>query len=161
MAERSDSPGIPALREITERDEALELCSRLDRHAAEIQSEFRDEALPAGVSQRFIEQHLGADETVLLVAEFEPGSADVGLCLVGPFEDPLTAERLPLILVLHVEPSLRHRGHAGRLVSEAGRILAGRGLGRFACRAGHNDDALISMGERWGFVRQWELMVRE
>jgi hypothetical protein len=30
-----------------------------------------------------------------------------------------------------------------------------------SARAGHNDDALISMGERWGFVRQWEMMVRE
>ena len=30
-----------------------------------------------------------------------------------------------------------------------------------AGRAGHNDDALISMGERWGFLRAWELFVRE
>ena len=28
-------------------------------------------------------------------------------------------------------------------------------------RAAHNDDALISMGERWGFVRAWELMSAE
>ena len=25
----------------------------------------------------------------------------------------------------------------------------------------YNDDALISMGERWGFVRRWELVVTD
>jgi GNAT superfamily N-acetyltransferase len=66
-----------------------------------------------------------------------------------------------MVLVLYVEPDARHRGVARALVEEATRLLAARGLRRLAARAGHNDDALISMGERWGFVRQWELMLRE
>jgi hypothetical protein len=40
-------------------------------------------------------------------------------------------------------------------------VLAERGMRVLAARAGHNDDALISMGERWGFVRAWELMLFE
>ena len=86
---------------------------------------------------------------------------DLGLCLVGPFEDPLTAERTPMVLALYVEPAVRHRGLARALVDEARAVLAERGFHRLAARAGHNDDALVSMGERWGYVRQWELMLLE
>jgi hypothetical protein len=50
---------------------------------------------------------------------------------------------------------------ARALVHETARLLAARGAGTLAARAGHNDDALISMGERWGFVRSWELLARE
>ena len=39
--------------------------------------------------------------------------------------------------------------------------LAARGVRGISARVGHNDDALISMGERWGFVRHWELLLRE
>jgi len=66
-----------------------------------------------------------------------------------------------MVLILFVSPSARHGGLAGALVEAATAELAGRGIPLLAARAGHNDDALISMGERWGFVRQWELMVRE
>jgi ribosomal protein S18 acetylase RimI-like enzyme len=83
------------------------------------------------------------------------------VCLVGPLVDPLRGESLPTVLVLHVDPALRHRGVAHELIEEATRVLAARGLQRLAARVGHNDDALISMGERWGFVRSWGLMVRE
>ena len=83
------------------------------------------------------------------------------MCLVGPLEDPLLESRLPLVLVLYVDSAVRHRGLAGLLVEAASRELADRGIPRLAARAGHNDDALISMGERWGFTRLWELMLRE
>ena len=46
-------------------------------------------------------------------------------------------------------------------MQEARRLLGQRGLRTLAARAGHNDDALISMGERWGFVRAWELLLYE
>ena len=50
---------------------------------------------------------------------------------------------------------------AKALVEGVSGLLRDRGMSTLAARAGHNDDALISMGERWGFVRQWELMVLE
>jgi GNAT superfamily N-acetyltransferase len=56
---------------------------------------------------------------------------------------------------------MRHRGLGSALVKETLRALAARGHATLTGRAGQNDDALISMGERWGFVRIWDLLVRE
>jgi len=149
------------LRQVLAADEARELAPRIEARAAEVLAEYRDVPLPADVGRRFVERHFAAPQTVLLVAESEEGEGDLGLCLVGPLEDPLTAERLALVLVLHVEPAFRRRGLARALVTEARAILAARGIDKIAARAAHNDDALISMGERWGYVRQWELMLLE
>ena len=68
---------------------------------------------------------------------------------------------VPMILVLHVETAWRHRGVARALLERVSELLAARGVRGLAARVGHNDDALISMGERWGFVRTFELMARE
>jgi ribosomal protein S18 acetylase RimI-like enzyme len=149
------------LRLIESQTEAHALSERIDRCAAESMAEYRDTPLPERVGARFIAKHFDERESVLLVAESQAGQADLGLCLVGPFEDPLTAERVPMVLVLHVDPSVRHRGLARAMVQEARSILAERGFRSMAARAAHNDDALISMGERWGYVRQWELMLNE
>lgn len=149
------------LREIDTPEEARGLAPRLDRLAEDALREYRDDPLPPGVGARLLERAFGAPESVLLVAESAQGRADLGLCVVGPLEDPLSGERMPMILLLHVEPDVRHRGLARALVDEARSILAERGIGRLAARAAHNDDALISMGERWGFTRQWELLVYE
>lgn len=149
------------LRRIESQAEAHALSSRIDECAAAALAEYRDTPLPPRVGARFVASQFDAPETVLLVAETRPGAADLGLCLVGPFVDPLTAERTPMVLVLHVAPAARHRGLARALVDEARALLAGRGFPTLAARAAHNDDALISMGERWGFVRQWELMLLE
>ena len=149
------------LRRIDSQSEAHSLSARIDAWAAAAFAEHRDTPLPARVGARFVARHFDAPETVLLVAESRPGAADLGLCLVGPFEDPLTAERTPMILVLHVEPKVRHRGLARALLRHAREILVERGFASVAARAAHNDDALISMGERWGFVRQRELMLQE
>ena len=73
----------------------------------------------------------------------------------------LSAERLPMVLVLHVDPQLRHRGIASAMIEQSRHLLASRGCARLAARAAHNDDALISMSERWGFVRAWEWMLYE
>lgn len=83
----------------------------------------------------------------------------MALCLSVPFDDPLLTVRTACIVGLWVNPRLRHRGVARALVGELRRILAQRGVTRIAARTGHTDDALISMGERWGFVRAWELLV--
>ena len=150
-----------ATRQVLDLDEALELAPALQAYAAQALAEFRDGPLPEGTCRRFFARAFTARETVLLLAESGPGRSDLGVCLTGPLEDPLTEERVPMVLILYVSPDARHRGLARRLVDETTALLRRRGFAGLAARAGHNDDALISMGERWGFVRQWELMLRE
>jgi GNAT superfamily N-acetyltransferase len=148
------------LRSITQLDEALKLAPRLDRRAAEYNAQFSDEPFPTGASERFLRMHLNDPETLLLVAEEANGEL-AAICLIGALIDPLLRSRTPMVLVLHVEDAARHRGLAGEIISEARGTLADRGIRTLAARVGHNDDALISMGERWGFVRNWELMLHE
>jgi GNAT superfamily N-acetyltransferase len=149
------------LRQVTSLEEALRLAPRLDAAAAGFHAQVSDEPFPDGAAARLLAERFDAPETVL-VGAFPPGRpAALGLCLAAPFEDPLTLARAPMIVVLQVEPDARHRGVARALVEEVQAVLAGRGLRVLAARATHNDDALISMGERWGFVRAWELMLFE
>lgn len=147
------------LRRIASLDEALTHSLQLDRSAADFHAQCSDAPYPKGAAERCLRERFAAPETALVVAE--EGGRAWGLCLTGPFRDPLLGTTLPMLLVLHVDPALRHRGVATELVQEAQRALGERGLYSLAARAGHNDDALISMGERWGFVRSWELMVKE
>ena len=103
-------------------------------------------------------------ESVFVVAEsMEPkeDGATVGLCLTGPLVDPLTADRFPMVIVCWVAPAYRHRGLARHLLEDVARQLEGRGYPALATRTDHNDDALISMGERWGFTRRWEILLRD
>jgi GNAT superfamily N-acetyltransferase len=149
------------LRPITTLDAARALGPRLDAAAAAFQAQVSDEPYPAGSAERFLARALGEPETVLLGA-YKPGAAQpAGLCLTGAHVDPLSGERVPMVLVLSVDVELRHRGVARALVERARELLAARGHRRLAARALHNDDALISMGERWGFVRAWEWMLWE
>jgi len=149
------------LRPITTLDEARALGPRLDAAAAAFQAQYSDEPYPEGSAERFLERALAEPETVLLAA-FRPAAGEaVGLCLTGAHVEPLSGERIPMVLVLWVDADLRHRGVARALVERARSLLEGRGIRRLAARAVHNDDALISMGERWGFVRAWEWMLYE
>ena len=154
------------LRQVTQLEEALGLAERIDRSAAEFHAQVSDLPYPAGAAERALRARFAAPETVLVVAEDEAAPASErgrvwGLCLTGPFVDPLFGTSQPMVLALHVDPTLRHRGVASELVARAGEVLASRNLHTLAARASHNDDALVSMGERWGFVRSWELMVKE
>ncbi len=148
------------LRLIGGLEQALELAGHLDALGAEQLAEFREDPYPAGSARAFLEAELSQPQTVLLVAESEDGLADLGLCLVGASLEPLTRERTPTVLLLHVDSSVRHRGLAKALIEEASAQLSERGERRLAGRVGHNDDALISMGERWGFTRRWEWIER-
>lgn len=149
------------LRPIGDLDEARALGPRLDAAAAEFQAQYSDEPYPAGAAARFLARAWAESETVL-VAAFKPGArAPAGLCLSGAHVDPLSGERVPMVLVLFVDVELRHRGVARALVERCRELLGARGHARLAARALHNDDALISMGERWGFVRAWEWMLWE
>ena len=161
MKERDLPKSQSRIRRIEDLQSALDLAPALEAYAAQATAEFRDVPLPEGTCRRFFARSFSEPETVLVVAETVEGRSDLGVCLTGPFEDPLTAGRLPMVLILFVSPHARHRGLAGALVDEVTATLSERGMPSLAARAGHNDDALISMGERWGFVRQWEMMVRE
>lgn len=119
----------------------------------------RTSATGAAVLAR-VEAALRERETLALVAR---GAADgelLGALIALPHVDPLTGERAPEICVLHVHPQYRHRGLARALVADALRRFTAAGIPRVLARAAHNDDARISMGERWGFVRTSELMER-
>jgi ribosomal protein S18 acetylase RimI-like enzyme len=149
------------IRRIEDLHSALELAPALEAYASQATEEFRDGALPEGTCRRFFAKNFSEAETVFVVAETATGRCDLGVCVSGPFEDPLTGSRGSMVLILFVSPNARHQGLARRLVEEVSKALQERGIRSLAARAAHNDDALISMGERWGFVRQWELMVRE
>ena len=147
------------LRVLSSLDSALDLAEGLDAYAADATADFRDHAPPAGTGLGLLKRVFEAPEGLVLVAERE--AARIGYLVTGPLIDPLVGDRLPMVLALYVDQSYRHRGLARALVDRAVAELEGRGMHFLAARAGHNDDALISMGERWGFVRHWELMVRE
>ena len=140
--------------------EAMTLADAIDRYAREVGAEFRDDPPAPGVGQRLIEAHFDARETVIALARGDR-EEPLGMCVTIPFQDPLFGDVVPFVAVLFVGPDYRHRGLAGHLIKSVRETLAERGLNALAGRAGHNDDALISMGERWGFVRQWEWMVHE
>ncbi len=148
------------IRPVTLLQEALRLAPELERQAALFQAQFSDQEFPRGAAARFLAHHFDEPESLLLLAA-QAGGEPLGMCLIGPYVDSLSGERLPMVLVLYVVPASRHQGIARRLVEEARSTLRSRGITRLAARAGHNDDALISMGERWGFVRAWELMLLE
>ena len=142
-------------------DDALDLVPDLDRYALQATAEFRDDPPPPGTGDRLLRRALEAPEGVVLTAE-EPGTERrIGICLTGPLVDPLVGDAMPMVIVLEVHPDFRHRGLAATMVRRVREVLQERGMTIVAARAGHNDDALISMGERWGFVRSWEVMVRE
>jgi GNAT superfamily N-acetyltransferase len=149
------------LRTVFGADEARAHLELLSRAGLEALKDLGIARAPEDFIERFLGEHFDAPETLLLIAESTAGAADVGLLLVGPHTDPLSAVRTPMVLILSVDSKLRHRGLATTLVREARRILKRRGFAQLAARCPHGDDALISMGERWGFVRSWEFLSKE
>jgi GNAT superfamily N-acetyltransferase len=143
IATREEARGVQALLEQAVR----ELCGALDQRADEL-------------ARRYLER-LGPREALLCVAEPREVARPLALAASAPSEDPLTGEVSAHLVLLYTDPSIRQRGVARALVAELRRALAGRGVKELWARAAHNDDALISMGERWGFVRTWELMSAE
>ena len=140
--------------------EALQHEALLDEALGESSEALGQGSLPAGSARRLLESAAGRDET-LVVGAGEEGGPPVAVCLAVPLEEPLTRASVPLIVALYVAPALRNRGIARTLVGEVRRLFSVRGIHTLSVRAGHNDDALISMGERWGFVRRWELLAYE
>jgi ribosomal protein S18 acetylase RimI-like enzyme len=148
------------LRTIADRAEARPLEGRLDAAALEMTQIHESDPPPVGWASAWLDRHLSDKLSLLLVAESEAGKSDLGVLLAGAFADPLGIESVPMILLLSVDSRQRHRGIASGLVERAQAILTERGHPRLAARAPHNDDARISMGERQGFVREWEVLER-
>ena len=137
-------------------ERALEFVESLDRAVEATLAEIRHEPMEDGASARFLERAFDEAETVLLVSM--EGEQDVGICLTGAWTEPFSGERLAGVLALYVDQGLRHRGIARALVAAAQEALNDRGISRLGARVEHNDDARISMGERWGWARGWEWM---
>lgn len=150
------------LRPIESAEEARGLLPLFERGLSETSLPTSEEA-PAesveGLAQGFLARCFDRPESLLLVAEAD-GEVRA-LAATAPFEDPLTGAATPMLVLLWVDPAIRHRGVARALVQETRRLLATRGFPTLLARADHNDDALISMGERWGLVRAWEVMSSE
>jgi ribosomal protein S18 acetylase RimI-like enzyme len=148
------------LRTITTREEAQGTLALLEQAVREVGASAElagGKRTPSELARRYLER-LGPREAVLVVAEPRGVARPLALAASAPFEDPLTGEVQALLVLLYTDPSIRQRGVARSLTGELRRALAARGVRELWARAAHNDDALISMGERWGFVRTWELM---
>jgi ribosomal protein S18 acetylase RimI-like enzyme len=134
--------------------EASELQAYLDKATTANFAGIEHEPVESGATLRFFEEELSHAETGLWVAR--DGDAVLGLCLTGAWVAPISGERMAAVLALYVEPNHRHRGIAKSLVQSAQSVLRARGVSRLGARVEHNDDARISMGERWGWTRGWE-----
>jgi ribosomal protein S18 acetylase RimI-like enzyme len=148
------------LRTISSRDEAQGVQALLEQAVRE-SGALLGERKPVDVARRYVEHVLGTREALLVVAEPREVARPLALAASAPLAEPLTGEQHALLVLLYVDPSIRQRGVARSLVQELRRSLAARGIPELWARAATNDDALISMGERWGFARQWELMSAE
>jgi hypothetical protein len=88
-----------ALRTVTRLDEALALAPLLDASAAEFHAQCSDDPYPEGASERFLRAHLAHPASVLIVAEEQgapPASRAWGVCVTGPFTDPLLGTLQPM-----------------------------------------------------------------
>ena len=149
------------LRTIDELADALKLLPLLDLAAREGGQTWRDEAIDPETAKRFLERSFDRRETCIISAENVTSEEALAVIASGPFEDPLTLECTPMIVLLFVRPEIRHRGVARALILELSRRLTQRGFEALLARAGHNDDALISMAERLGMIRTFEVMSSE
>lgn len=147
------------LRTIATRAEAEGTLALLEQAVREVHGPEPGRA-PADLARRYLER-LGPREALLVVAEPREVARPLALAASAPLEDPLTGAVSAVLVLLYTDPSIRQRGVARALTQELRRALAARGVTELWARAAHNDDALISMGERWGFVRAWELMSAE
>ena len=150
------------LRSVESRREAEDVLPSLVRAVYETIRALREEAGEEEAERHargWIARAEGEPSALLLVGE--DAQRPLAVAATAPFVDPLDGGVRPMLVVLWVDPSIRHRGVARALVAELRRILAARGFRVLTARAGTGDDALLSMGERWGLVRSWEFLSSE
>jgi len=140
-----------------------DLVTDLDRYVTQLTAEWTDRTPGEGPGAALLQRVEGSSAGLLMTAHSSEGDgplgARLGYCVVVPLADPLTGMETPFIAALEVDRNYRHRGLARSMVDAVASEMKRRGHHELAARAGHNDDALISMGERWGFVRSHEVMV--
>lgn len=139
-----------------------DLIADLERYVIQVTAEWTDRAPGEGLGAALLRRVDGNSAGLLLTAH-APGEqgqtgARLGYCVVVPLADPLTSLETPFIAALEVDRNHRHRGLARSMMEAVSAEMKRRGHPELAARVGHNDDALISMGERWGFVRSHEVM---
>jgi len=134
--------------------DAMELSEYLDKAATASLAGIEHQAIQPGAALRFFEESLACDETGLWVAREE--GALQGICMTGAWVAPISGERMAAVLALYVNADARHQGVSRALVQAALAELRQRGITHLGARVEHNDDARISMGERWGWTRGWE-----
>ncbi len=98
---------------------------------------------------------------LVLVALPRGGGERCGFCVTAPAREAWEAAGEPAIVALWTAPDYRHRGLARAMVADARQRLCARGYPRLRAWVEHGDDALISMGERWGFLRAREELIWE
>ena len=150
-----------SLRIHTDRESSSWLEEDLERLGVQASEEFRDTQIEPGLGKRLLDRAYESPAGLVLTAHPKGTDERIGIFLSVPTQEPLTGELLPFIAILEVNSRYRHRGLARQMVESATGKLRERGFFDLSVRVGHNDDALISMGERWGFIRNWEMMIRE
>ncbi|MDE0905129.1 MAG: hypothetical protein OSB42_10915 [Planctomycetota bacterium] len=149
-----------SLKEISDPADCEALAPLAQRLVERSCEELRNDPAPEDCGLKLLQRVLQSPTGVILQTIGADGET-VGLIVTGPLIDPLVGDETPMVLLLWTADAFRRRGMSKGMIQSAAEILAGRGLHSLAARAEHNDDALISMGERSGFIRLYEVLLRE
>ncbi len=95
---------------------------------------------------------------LVLAGQERPGDAGGALVLL---EEAPGGELRPWLASLHVRPELRGRGLGRRLAGRAGEEARRRGHRVLVTRVEPEDEAALFTAERWGYVRQEIVLLRE
>jgi len=112
-------------------------------------------------ARNFLVKSLGQKESVYLLGREEKTGKFAGFLFIARREDSFLATSSPFAYLLFTHPDFRRLGLAASLLVEGEKVLKERGLTKLIAPATHNDDAIISMGERRGYLREREYMVKE
>jgi GNAT superfamily N-acetyltransferase len=112
------------------------------------------------VAERFVREALGGRDALLLLAR-GPGPVDLGVLFAAASVNPFLGTSVPFVYALFVRPENRRAGVAAALLARAEQVYRTRGYGDLAAEVPYQDDALISMGERRGYVREREWMTKD
>lgn len=111
--------------------------------------------------REFMQSSLGHPSTVLLIARDAKSEQFAGVMFVAARKDPFIGKEDPYIYLLYTVREFRRLGLAATLIDKGEEILRRRGQKSLSAPAGHNDDAIISLGERRGYLREIEFMSKQ
>ncbi len=146
------------LKELSGEEAAGPLWDRIRRAAVE---NYPEDEVEEAAARAFVRESLAGKGSICL-AGYDTGERKLaGVLFAGPYRHSFLAHRDAVIYWLYVWPEYRNLGLASQLLDRAESALAARGVGWLRAHAAHNDDRIISMGERRGYVREIEVMVKE